>query len=237
MGVIITIASGRYLKSLDILEKKLGITVVKLAINGALIEVDGRIIHDERISKDAYEKTMGYIRGKVPSIIVFAPRSYAIEADDDWFTLQWRVLSERGERMDVRDYAKVTERLGERPSKILIKDNDKNRVRKNREALRALLGDEATIISSGEKNIEILPKGTDKSRGLMILTDKLSIPISETIAFGDWDNDAGMLQSAGIGVAMANGSEKAKAAADFITLSNNEDGIAYALDKFLFSKE
>ena len=44
-----------------------------------------------------------------------------------------------------------------------------------------------------------------------------------------------MIKTAGIGVAMANGSDKAKAAADYVTLSNDDDGIAHALERYLFS--
>ena len=51
------------------------------------------------------------------------------------------------------------------------------------------------------------------------------------IAFGDWDNDIGMLRTAGMGVCMANGSEGAKRAANMITASNNDDGIDKALRK------
>ena len=74
--------------------------------------------------------------------------------------------------------------------------------------------------------------GIDKSEAVSIVCRKLGIKAEETIAFGDWDNDAGMLRRAGIGVAMANGSEEAKKSADFITLSNDEDGIAFALERF-----
>ncbi len=53
------------------------------------------------------------------------------------------------------------------------------------------------------------------------------------IAFGDWDNDAGMLSSVGMGIAMANGSDKAKKSAKIITKDNNSDGISYALKNLL----
>ena len=62
---------------------------------------------------------------------------------------------------------------------------------------------------------------------------KIGIDASEVIAFGDAQNDISMLEWAGIGVAMGNATDAAKAAADEVTASNNEDGIALALDKFL----
>ena len=235
MGVRIAIASGRYLKSLDMLEEKIGLPLLKIAINGALI-VDGEdVLLDNRITPEAYKAATEYIKGKAPSVIAFAPHSYAIDADEEWFSLQSRMLSDEGVLMDLRDGGKVEKALGEWPSKILIKDSSIERTAENREALSAIIGDGATILSSGPRNIEILPKDTDKGNALRVISGKLSIPLSEMIAFGDWDNDAGMLGTAGIGCAMENGSEKAKRAASFITRSNNDDGIAYALEKFLFN--
>lgn len=235
MGVRIAIASGRYRRSLDMLEEKLGLPILKISINGAMIVDGDDVLRDERISRSAYEKTVEYIKGKAPSVIAFAPESYVIDADDHWFSLQTNMLSDEGIRMDLRDGDAVEKALGEWPCKILIKDSSPERTAKNKEALISLIGDDATIVSSGSRNIEILPPGTDKGKALRVISEKLSIPLSKMIAFGDWDNDAGMLSAAGIGCAMANGSEKAKKAASFITRSNNEDGIAYALDKFLFN--
>ena len=60
---------------------------------------------------------------------------------------------------------------------------------------------------------------------------KLGISRDEMIAFGDAENDLAMLEYAGIGVAMANASEEVKVVADEVTLDNNSDGIAAALEK------
>ena len=61
-----------------------------------------------------------------------------------------------------------------------------------------------------------------------------SLTREELIAFGDGYNDISMIQYAGLGIAMENGKEETKAAADYVTLSNDEEGIYIALDHFLF---
>ena len=61
----------------------------------------------------------------------------------------------------------------------------------------------------------------------------LGISPAQVIAFGDAENDIPMLQAAGMGVAMGNAAQKVKEAADFVTRSNNDDGIAYALARLL----
>ena len=88
-------------------------------------------------------------------------------------------------------------------------------------------------VSGGMKNIEVTAEGVSKASALLWLGEYLGIKPEEMIAFGDSGNDIDMLQAAGIGVAMGNAEEEAKAAADFVTLSNTEDGIVYALKKFV----
>ena len=73
---------------------------------------------------------------------------------------------------------------------------------------------------------EILPKGTSKGTVLPRLADCLGVDMRRTIAVGDYDNDVSMLKAAGLGVAVSNATEGAKAAADIITVSNEEHAIA-----------
>ncbi len=80
---------------------------------------------------------------------------------------------------------------------------------------------------------EFTPMGIDKGAALRPAMEKLGIKPEECIAFGDAENDIPMLQYAGVGVAMGNATEPVKAIADYITLSNEEDGIAEALYKYM----
>lgn len=79
---------------------------------------------------------------------------------------------------------------------------------------------------------EFVLKGCSKALGMELILKELNCPKEETMAFGDSGNDIPMLKAAGIGVAMGNGVEEAKNAADFVTKSVMEDGIAYALKHF-----
>lgn len=89
-----------------------------------------------------------------------------------------------------------------------------------------------SVVSGGIRNIEITKSGVSKASALMWLGKYLGIDRSEMIAFGDSENDLEMLRVAGVGVAMANAEEEVKEAADFVTLSNTENGIVHALQKF-----
>ena len=72
---------------------------------------------------------------------------------------------------------------------------------------------------------EIVPKGFDKAHGMRWLSDHLGVPIEDTVAFGDGMNDMGMIRAAGIGVAMGNGVDALKSAADLVAPAMADDGV------------
>ena len=80
--------------------------------------------------------------------------------------------------------------------------------------------------------LECVPLGIDKAKSLDRLIKDLDIKREEIIACGDGYNDLSMIEFAGLGVAMANAAEDIQEKADFITLSNEEDGVAAALEHF-----
>jgi Cof subfamily protein (haloacid dehalogenase superfamily) len=85
--------------------------------------------------------------------------------------------------------------------------------------------------------LELLPLGIDKAKCLEKLLERMQIDRKNVIACGDGFNDLSMIEYAGLGVAMANAQQVVKNAADYITLSNEEDGVAAVVEKFFFKKE
>ncbi|HET7629695.1 MAG TPA: Cof-type HAD-IIB family hydrolase [Bacillales bacterium] len=81
--------------------------------------------------------------------------------------------------------------------------------------------------------VEIVRGGVNKAVGLQRVAAALGIPRERVVAFGDEDNDMEMIAWAGRGVAMENAIEPLKAAADYVTGSNEEDGIAHYINRFL----
>lgn len=89
------------------------------------------------------------------------------------------------------------------------------------------------VTTSGTTFIEFTPAGADKALALGRLCDQLGVAQSEVVAFGDNNNDVSMLQWAGRGVAMENATDQAKAAADEVTLTNVDFGVAEVLETLL----
>lgn len=81
--------------------------------------------------------------------------------------------------------------------------------------------------------LELVPQGIDKAQSLAVLLKELGIGREEIIAIGDGYNDLSMIKFAGLGIAMGNAQEPVKKAADYITLSNEEDGVAEAIDRHM----
>ncbi|UGB31605.1 Cof-type HAD-IIB family hydrolase [Metabacillus sp. B2-18] len=81
--------------------------------------------------------------------------------------------------------------------------------------------------NSKSKSFEIVRKGVSKENGLRALASHLKIPLHETVAIGDSDDDIEMIKLAGLGVAMWNAPFEVKHAADWVTRSNNQQGVAY----------
>lgn len=93
--------------------------------------------------------------------------------------------------------------------------------------------DSLAVTSSFPISIDVTKAGADKGAALRGLCESLGLLPAQCVAFGDAENDVPMLQAAGIGVAMGNASDVCKAAADFVTKSNAEDGVALALRALL----
>ena len=94
-------------------------------------------------------------------------------------------------------------------------------------------GHVTTQVRSTPWYYEIMPKDISKGTSLYDIADFYDIDHADIIAFGDEMNDYSMIEMAGVGVAMANATDDLKKIADYITLSNNDDGIADYIYKFI----
>lgn len=121
--------------------------------------------------------------------------------------------------------------LGKRVDKVhgIFKD-----LTERKEALERMRNVPGIIITGAFGNsLEINSEGTSKAESLISLGKLLGIKREEIMTCGDGMNDYEMIEKAGFGVAMENGNPKVKAVADYVTVSNEEDGVAKAIEKFV----
>jgi len=93
------------------------------------------------------------------------------------------------------------------------------------------------VYRSADFFLECVPLGIDKARSLDRLISSLRISREEVIACGDGYNDLSMIRFAGLGIAMANAAKDIQSEADFVTFSNEEDGVAHVIERFILSQE
>lgn len=135
--------------------------------------------------------------------------------------LQEMVRATRDVVPDIYQYMEETKSSAEKVNIFLADPSEKEVLR---EALSVVPG--LAISSSMYNNLEINAQDATKGNALLWLADYLSVPVASTMAFGDGENDIPMLKAAGIGIAMGNASDEVKAAADDITLTNDQFGVA-----------
>ena len=117
------------------------------------------------------------------------------------------------------------------PKFIMLDDGDYLAMVEAR--VKATLGKQFSVYRSEPYFLEVLPKGIDKAQSLGRLLEVLGFEREEMIACGDGYNDLSMIRFAGLGVAMENAVLPVRNAADYVTYSNNDDGVAHVVEKFL----
>lgn len=117
-------------------------------------------------------------------------------------------------------------------NKILLA-GDPTYLKENHEKIRAPFENRLSSMFTAAFYYEFTAQGIDKGRALHIVLDPMGIDAKDTIAFGDGQNDLSIIKFAGHGVAMGNAVDELKAAAQEITLSHDEDGIAHVLERYI----
>lgn len=138
----------------------------------------------------------------------------------------------RSTREFVPDVLARIEQLGEPVEKINYFFGDMAERARAREAL--MKRGDVIVTSSFTNNLEINAIGATKGEGILRLAKHLGIEPEETMGIGDGGNDVTMIQMTGIGVAMGNAEEGLKELADYVTDTNDEDGVALAIEKLVW---
>ena len=231
-GAIIILASGRptygivpVAECLE-LEKRGGYI---LSYNG------GNIVNaktDEKLFSQFLPDTVipilyQYAKEKNHALLGYAGNEIITEMPDDDYVKE----ESRINKMNIRQVDNLLEALEPHPTKLLM-TGDPTDMLKAEEELVEILGEKMDIFRSAPFFLELVPKGIDKAQSLRRLLAKLNLTPADLMAFGDGYNDLSMLKLAGVGVAMANAAPEVRADADYVTLSNEEDGVAAALEHF-----
>ena len=236
-GIVVLIATGRPLTGIPEEIRNFPGMRYALTSNGAkVMDVwENRVVDEHLLSAKLAEKALE-ICGKYDTLqeVYYDGVSYAPADKRDMIPRyhknpnMWEYM--RKTRTWVEDIFRMVRESDRGLDKIQTVFADMEQRTKAWQELSEVEGLE--LVGSLGYNIEINAAGVNKGSGLVSLGRLLGIRREEIMACGDGDNDLLMLKEVGFGVAMANAEEEVKKAADYITLSNEEDGVADAIEKF-----
>lgn len=235
MGIQVVLASGRPTSGILPIANKLELNHYGgyvISYNGAQIVnmQTGKVIFEKRLENDL----LAYLdkKAKRNNFAIFTYKEnklFTEQADND------HILSEAKinglEIVKINDFADIEFR----PCKcVLASDNTDELVSLENHWKKRLAG-MADVFRSEDYFLEVVPPTVDKGNTLALLIQELKLSTEEVVAIGDGVADVSMLQLAGTSIAMGNARDSVKVCADFITLSNEENGVAAAIEKALLT--
>lgn len=228
-GITVTLATGRMYASAKQMASQLQLNVPLITYNGSLVKnsEDGRVLYEQSVPPEAAHLIFDYCERHGLHLQLYIDDILYVKEDND----------------KIRDYAALSKipytvypdfrELADQPSTKMLIIDDPAKLDEVGLELRNLIVGQVHITKSKPHFLEIIHHEGTKGDALRYLADKFGYDMSEVIAIGDGSNDREMLEAAGLGVAMGNAAPALKAIANYVTLSNNEDGVKHVVDKFV----
>lgn len=236
-GGVFAVCTGRMLRSILPQVRALGLKGIVVAHQGSVIaEIEsGRII-----------KNGGMDFGEVAEVCRAMEEldcTFNLYSDENLFTnipksnkylkLYETIIGVEAEYIDERlsDFA-LRNKLFCQKAACLVMPKERDALYKN---LSEKLSEKFDVTCSADCLVEVSSKKENKGEALKFLASYYGIPIEKTVAAGDNLNDLSMIEVAGVGVAVGNATPELKAAADFISVSNNDGALAQIINKYGFA--
>lgn len=240
-GIEVVIATGRSLAAVAPQVLELPFLHYFITCNGSITtDREGHILRAAPLPLPTTLEILDYLGGMKELVVQLYADQKMYITRTDWERREVIHLPAFHLKVLFSDDESVVESLAERarrPHSHVEKINLPYLLPKQKSEIKAWLaqryGDRVRAVSTMECNLELTDREGSKGAALAALCQMLNIPTAQVMALGDADNDIGMLQTAGIGVAMSNAIPEVQAAADWITLSNEEDGVAHAIHSLL----
>ncbi len=231
IGVRVTLATGRMHASAKQIAAQLKLNVPLISYQGALIKnlEDGAVLYERHVPIDAVQFLFDYAERRHLHIQAYVDDELYVKEDNEKIQAYSR-LSDVPYRIEP-DIEKLS-RLP-MPKVIIIDEPDK--LDSLMPELIEQLGEQVHITKSKPNFLEFMHKEGTKGHAVAYLAKHFNCSLDEVIGIGDSWNDKEMLEVAGLGVAMGNAVQPLKEIADYITHTNNEDGVCHVVEKFILS--
>lgn len=235
-GIAIAIASGRIFTMLEGYIYTLGHQEYVISSNGGAIDdLDKMInIHQNYLDPQDSESLVKYCHEQQiecnilkRSACYFPVNSVRISRFDSYNQLAidkgLKPIMSKRYVFTIEDYAMI--------EKILIYENNTMKIRKVKKFIENHT--ELAYTTSGDGLMDVSSRGVSKGYAVQQIATELGLTMDQVCVFGDYDNDISMFEVAGLSIAMGNTTANAMKHADFVTSSNDDEGIAYAIREIL----
>ncbi len=230
-GVVVTVATGRMYCSALLHARRLGVNVPLITYNGALIRTveSGETLYKQTLEEATAAKVLAVSREKGWFVQSYREDVLHVPVMNDWVAR----YAARTVVEPVVDGDAFYENPG-RPHKLLLIASPEE-IPAMQAEVRRLFGNELHVTSSKPQFLELVHPQASKGVALAFLADYYGIRQDEVMAIGDSNNDMEMIRYAGLGVAVANAVEEVRLAAQAVTASHQEDGVAEAIERFVLN--
>ncbi len=228
-GIQVVIATGRPRRTSEPFLRQLGLNTPGVFLQGlAVCNADGSVRHEQFLDVETARRTIQFAEERNLTLMAYNAEKIITRRRNAYT----EILSSYYEPLPDEN-GSMQDLPGKIPICKLLFVNDPAQMPELRAQVSARLGDKASLVLSRPEFLEVLPSGASKSGGLKRLLADEGIDPQHVLALGDGENDIEMIALAGIGVAMANATEHLKAIANHITASNDDDGVALAVERFV----
>ncbi len=240
MGVPFVLCTGRIYSAVEPYADYLGLTGPVIGCNGAIIKNHGtgEVLFSNAMKPDVVNRVVDIFRKYDHYFHFYDEDTVYAEKRGPLFEYIEMMAQKMG---DTRIKTKLVEDV-----KVLIGNSvdvlkmgfnlvDEEVSPRIVEEVREIKG--LTVVQSAPSLMDVMNEGVSKGEAIKALAELFKLSTDEIMAMGDNDNDIEMLKTAGVGVAMGNAGDHVKAIADDVAVHHEEDGVAWALEKYVLSKK
>lgn len=235
-GVVIVLASGRPLHGLLPLAEKLDLDKYGgylLAYNGAQI-VDMKA-KENLLAKSIEKEVFPFIEKEANKhgVAMFTYTDAEVITNDQ--SNPYIQKEARINGMELKEYRPLAAAIDFNPRKCILVNDDLAEIKRLEQEFSMRLDGVMNVFRTEPYFLEIVPELIDKANALGFLLEALNMNRAKSLVIGNGVADYSMIQMAGLGVAMGNATDSVKRCADFVTTSNNEDGIALVVEEHILA--
>jgi Cof subfamily protein (haloacid dehalogenase superfamily) len=231
-GVYVTLATGRGFPETLPFARTLDVSLPLICYQGGLIKhpLTGELLYQATLGRSLALQMVELAQTRNWHVVIYLDETICLEELRYPHSFYHDMLGVNLKRVD--DLGSAINESAHDPAKLIVVA-DKDRSDRIQEELSACFAGQMVIVRSHDLFVEGNPLGVNKGDALRRLAGYLAVPQAQVMAIGDQGNDVPMLEWAGLGVAMGNGSDAARAAADWVAPPLADDGAAVAIERFL----